>query len=70
MVIFMLKKEVVSLCMESPLYFTMPLRKRMELVKQYERRLSTNNLREAMLNWVKNGSSQAPGNPEVAKDKK
>ncbi len=70
MVIFMLKKDVVSLCMESPLYFTMPLRQRMELVKQYERRQPSPNLREAMLHWVKNGSSQAPDNPEHIEDKK
>ena len=27
------RKRVIELCMESPLYFTMPLRIRLELVK-------------------------------------
>jgi hypothetical protein len=41
-VIFIVKRQVVAVCMESPLYFTIPLRERLELVKQLERRISPN----------------------------
>ena len=51
----MVKREVVAVCMESPLYFTMPLRKRLQLVKQHEQEDSADNLRKVLLIWVKNG---------------
>ena len=54
--------------MESPLYFTMPLRKRLELVKQHELGLSSSNLRDVLLNWVKDGSSQNPSNDHQRAD--
>ena len=44
------KRDVISVYMESPLYFTMPLRKRLELVS---RQLFQNNTREDLLYWVK-----------------
>jgi hypothetical protein len=46
------KRDVISLYMESPLYFTMPLRKRLELIN---RQLFYNNTREDLLYWVKTG---------------
>jgi hypothetical protein len=46
------KRDVVAVYMESPLYFTMPLRKRLELVNQ---QLLYNNTREVFLCWVKTG---------------
>jgi hypothetical protein len=46
------KRDVVAVYMESPLYFTMPLRKRLELVNQ---QLFNNNTREVFLYWVKTG---------------
>jgi hypothetical protein len=49
------RKKVVEMCMESPLYFTMPLRMRLELIKRRERVHSANGLREDLLNWVKTG---------------
>jgi hypothetical protein len=33
-------REVVAVCMESPLYFTMPVRERLELVKKHAGRIS------------------------------
>jgi hypothetical protein len=41
-VIFIVKRQVVAVCMESPLYFTLPVRERLELVKQLERRVHPN----------------------------
>jgi hypothetical protein len=46
------KKNIIAVYMESPLYFTMPLRKRLELVN---RQLFYNNTREVFLYWVKTG---------------
>jgi hypothetical protein len=46
------KRDVVAVYMESPLYFTMPLRKRLELVNQ---QIFYNNTREVFLYWVKTG---------------
>jgi len=40
--IFIVKRQVVAVCMESPLYFTIPLRERLELVKQLEQRVFPN----------------------------
>ncbi len=49
------RKKVIELCMESPLYFTMPLRMRLELVNRQERSHSSHELREDLLNWVRTG---------------
>ena len=49
------RREVILMCMESPLYFTMPLKKRLEFVKRRERFYSPNGLREDLLSWVKTG---------------
>ena len=49
------KKEFLQVCMDSPLYFTMPLPMRLDFLKIPEQRLSQNNLRELLLNWVKTG---------------
>jgi hypothetical protein len=46
------KRDVVAVYMESPLYFTMPLRMRLELVN---RQLIYNNTREIFLYWAKTG---------------
>lgn len=51
----MTRKKVIEMCMESPLYFTMPLRMRLELIKRRERSHHGSGLREDMLNWVKTG---------------
>ena len=51
----MTRKKVIELCMESPLYFTMPLRMRLELVKKGERSHRGSGLREDLLNWVRTG---------------
>ncbi len=49
------RKEVIEMCMESPLYFTMPLKMRLEFVKRREQFYSSNGLREDLLSWVKTG---------------
>ena len=49
------RKEIVMICMDSPLYFTMPVRMRLELVKKGERFCPCNGLREDLLTWVRTG---------------
>ena len=49
------RKKVIEACLESPLYFTMPLRMRLEFLKGRQRMHSANGLREDLLNWVKTG---------------
>ena len=49
------RKKVIEMCMESPLYFTMPLRMRLEFVKGPKGSHSPSGLREDLLNWVKTG---------------
>jgi hypothetical protein len=49
------RKEVVEMCMESPFYFSMPLKMRLEFVKGHEGSYSSNGLREDLLIWVKTG---------------
>jgi hypothetical protein len=49
------RKEIIQMCMESPLYFTMPLSRRLEFVKKREQAYASNGLREDLLNWVKTG---------------
>ena len=51
-----IKKEIVSIFVESPLYFTMPLQKRLELVTQYRERRSYIELRNYLLNWIETGN--------------
>jgi hypothetical protein len=46
------KREMVSACMESPIYFTVPLRHRLELVN---RQVSGRQTRHDFLTWVKTG---------------
>lgn len=48
-------KKVVKTYMESPLYLTMPLRVRLELVKRPKGTHYDTNLREDLLHWVKTG---------------
>jgi hypothetical protein len=54
------RKEIVKLCMECPLYFTMPVRQRLNFVKKREQANSGNGLREALLSWVKTGQFLSP----------
>jgi hypothetical protein len=49
------RKAVVAACMESPFYFTLPLRKRLELMKQLERQPVFSTLRQDFLGWIKTG---------------
>lgn len=55
------RKEVVAACMESPFYFTLPLRKRLELVKQVEQQPVFSNLRQDFLGWIKTGILNGSG---------
>ena len=49
------RQEIIKLCMECPLYFTMPVHMRLNFVKRREQANSANGLREALLRWVKTG---------------
>jgi hypothetical protein len=49
------RREVVAACMESPLYFTLPLQERLALMKQVEQQLVLSTLRQAFLGWIKTG---------------
>jgi hypothetical protein len=55
-----IKKEIVSLFIESPLYFTMPLQKRLELVTQYGERRSHMGLKNCLINWIETGNFLKP----------
>jgi hypothetical protein len=57
------RKEVIELAIESPLYFTMSLKKRLDYINQWERCFPTNGLREALLSWVRTGHFDALGSP-------
>jgi hypothetical protein len=60
------RKEVIEMAIESPLYFTMPVKERLDYINQWERCLSNNSLREALLGWVRTGHFDAlrsPGMP-------
>jgi hypothetical protein len=52
----MSKKEAISILMLSPLYFTIPVQKRIELVKWRGERFSSPNLYEDLLKWIKTGN--------------
>jgi hypothetical protein len=47
--------------MESPFYFTLPLQKRLELLKQVERQPVFSTLRQDFLGWIKTGILSASG---------
>jgi hypothetical protein len=49
------RKEIIKMCMECPLYFTMPLPMRLIFIKRREQAYPSNGLREAILSWVKTG---------------
>lgn len=51
-----IRKEIVSIFVDSPLYFTMPLQKRLELVTQYRERQSYIELKNYLLNWIETGN--------------
>jgi hypothetical protein len=50
------KKRVVAACMESPFYFAVPLRERLELMKQLQQPSFYCTLRRDLLSWIKTGS--------------
>ena len=54
------RKEVVAICMESPLYFSMPVKLRLELVRR-EQVYSSNDLRKDILSWLKTGNLDNSG---------
>jgi hypothetical protein len=54
------RKEVVTMCMESPLYFTMPLKVRLEFIKTRERLFSSRGLRAEIISWVRTGQFETP----------
>jgi hypothetical protein len=54
------RKEIIKMCMECPLYFTMPVHLRLRFVKKREQAYSANGLREALLCWVKTGKFLSP----------
>jgi hypothetical protein len=49
------RKALVAACMESPLYFTLPLRQRLELMRQVGRQPVFSTLRQDFLGWIKTG---------------
>ena len=55
------RKAVVAACMESPFYFTLPLRKRLELMQQIERQPVSSTLRQDFLGWIKTGKLSFSG---------
>ena len=55
------RKAVVAACMESPFYFTLPLQKRLELLKQVEQQPVFSTLRQDFLGWIKTGILNSSG---------
>lgn len=49
------RKQVVEVCMESPLYFSMPLKTRLGFVKGRDEAYSSSSLRENLLIWIRTG---------------
>ena len=49
------RKQVVEVCMESPLYFSMPLKTRLGFVKGRDEAYSFSSLREKLLIWIRTG---------------
>jgi len=66
------RKALVAACMESPFYFTLPLRKRLELMQQVEQQPAFSTLRQDLLGWIKTGilSSSGKISPPHQPDKK
>jgi hypothetical protein len=48
-------KETVEVCMESPLYFSMPLKTRLGFLKGRDEAHSSSSLREVLLIWIRTG---------------
>ena len=55
------RKALVAACMESPFYFTLPLRKRLELMQQLDQQPAFSSLRQALLGWIKTGILSSSG---------
>jgi hypothetical protein len=49
------RKKIIRMSLESPLYFTMSLKSRLEFVKRCEKVSTANGLREKLLTWVQTG---------------
>ncbi len=49
------RREIVAMCMESPLYFTMPLKMRLDFVRR-EGLYPSNQLRKDIISWLKTGN--------------
>jgi len=54
------RKEVVAICMESPLYFSMPIKMRLELVRR-KQVYHSNDIRKDIINWLKTGNLDNSG---------
>jgi len=54
------RKEVVAICMESPLYFSMPIKMRLELVRR-KQVYHSNDIRKDIINWLKTGNVDNSG---------
>jgi hypothetical protein len=57
---FVVTREVLAMCMESPLYFTMPLPERLKFLKEVEQKTFDARVREGFLVWVKTGRFRPP----------
>ncbi len=55
------RREIVAMCMESPLYFTMPVKIRLEFVRR-ERLYPSIQLRKDILCWLRTGNFEALDN--------
>ena len=55
------RKRIVRMSMESPLYFTMSLKTRLEFVKRREQFYDSDGLREKLLGWVQTGQFNSSG---------
>ncbi len=49
------RREIVSMCMESPLYLSMPVKMRLEFVRR-EGIYPSNEIRKDILSWLKTGN--------------
>ena len=54
------KKDMVSLLIESPLYFTLSLSKRYELVTRYGGETSFIEIKNRLINWIETGTYNKP----------
>ncbi len=52
------RREIVAMCMESPLYFSMPVKMRLEFVKR-EGVYPFKDLRKDIISWLKTGNFDA-----------